>query len=272
MVFLLPALAVAGWRWRGLRLHEPLRAAGLAVLVLALAEPRLRRASAGLDLWVLTDRSDSAAGAMAAQSREIETILERSRGPDDRVRYVDFAGEAVRRDRGDPVFEGATHQTRTGMALDYALGEMEAERAARMLVITDGFATEPLGAAADKVLRSGGPMDFRLLTESAAADWRVTGLAMPPRVLAGESFLVEFVVAGQGDAEVPWELARGGKVAASGVAQARGGVARVRLTDRLAGGGAARYEVRVKPAADAHPENNAAGAWVEVAGGPRVIL
>ena len=60
MVFLLPALAVAGWRWRGLRLHEPLRAAGLAVLVLALAEPRLRRASAGLDLWVLTDRSDSA--------------------------------------------------------------------------------------------------------------------------------------------------------------------------------------------------------------------
>ena len=27
--FLLPLLAVIGWRWRGLRLHEPLRAAAL---------------------------------------------------------------------------------------------------------------------------------------------------------------------------------------------------------------------------------------------------
>ncbi|MEO5958622.1 MAG: hypothetical protein ABIZ49_11095, partial [Opitutaceae bacterium] len=70
--FLLPALAVAGWRWRGLRLQEPLRAVALAVLVLALTDPRLRLASAGLDLWVLTDRSDSAVAAMSAQSREIE--------------------------------------------------------------------------------------------------------------------------------------------------------------------------------------------------------
>jgi hypothetical protein len=115
--FLLPALAVVGWRWRALRLHEPLRAAALAMLVLAMAEPRLRLADSGLDLWVLTDRSDSAAGAMDAQAREIETIPDRSRETDDRVFYVDFAGEAVRRDRGDPVFEGATHQTRTGMAL-----------------------------------------------------------------------------------------------------------------------------------------------------------
>lgn len=270
--FLLPALAVLGWRWRGLRLHEPLRAAALVVLVFALAEPRLRLADAGLDLWVLADRSDSAAAAMGTQAREIESILDRSRGADDRVFYVDFAGEAVRRDRGDPVFQGATHQTRTGMALEYTLGEISAGRAARMLVISDGYATEPLGAAADKVLRSGVPLDFRLLTEPAAADWRVAGLNAPPRVLAGESFLVEFVVAGQGDADVPWEVSRGGKVAASGLVKARGGVARVRLTDRIAAGGAARYEARIKPVADAHPENNTAAAWVEVTGGPRVIL
>jgi len=46
----------------------------------------------------------------------------------------------------------------------------------------------------------------------------------------------------------------------------------VRLTDRLVGGGAVRYEARIKPEPDAHPENNIGGAWVEVAGGPRVIL
>ena len=270
--FLLPALAVAAWRWRGLRLHEPLRAAAMVALVLALTDPRLRLASAGLDLWVLADRSDSAAAAMAAQSREIDTILERSRGRDDRVFHIDYAGEVTRRDRGDPVFEGASYQTRTGAALEFALAEMAAGRAARLLVLTDGFATEPLGAAAEKVLRSGVPLDYRLLTQSLEGDWRVAGLTMPPRVLAGESFLVEFVVAGQGDGDVPWEVSRGGRVAASGVARVRGGVGRVRLTDRVTAGGAVRYEARVKPAVDAHPENNHAGAWIEVAGGPRIIL
>lgn len=270
--FLLPALAVAGWRWRGLRLHEPLRAAALALLVLALADPRLRLSSAGLDLWVLVDRSDSAAGAMAAQSREIETILERSRGADDRIHYVDFAGDIVRRDRGDPIFEGVTYQTRTGRALEYTLGEIPEGRASRLLVLTDGYATEPLGPAGVRVLRSGVPLDFRLLTEPVAADWRVARLAVPPRVLSGESFLVEFTIVGVGDGEVPWEVSRGGRPAASGTATVRGGVAHVRLTDRLTGGGAMRYEARLKPAEDAHPENNLAGAWVEVAGGPRVIL
>jgi hypothetical protein len=270
--FLLPALAVAGWRWRGLRLHEPLRALAACGLVLTLADPRLRLASSGLDLWVLADRSDSAAGAMTAQSREIETILERSRGNDDRVYYVDYAGDVVRRDRGDPVFEGVTYQTRTGRALEYALAEMGVGRASRLLVITDGYATEPLGAAAEKVLRSGVPMDFRLLTEAVAADWRIAALSIPPRVLAGESFLVEFTIAGHGEGSVPWEMMRGGKVAASGTATVHAGVAHVRLTDRLGSGGAVRYEARVKPAEDAHPENNAAGGWIEVAGGPRVIL
>lgn len=271
-LFLLPALTVLGWRWRGLRLHEPLRAAALGLLVLALAEPRLRRAGTGLDLWVLADRSESAAGMMAAQSREIETILEHARGGDDRIFYVDYAGDVGRRDKGDPTFEGKLFQTRTGAAIEYTLAEMAADRAARVLVVTDGFATEPLGTAAEKVLRSGVPLDFRLLTESTATDWRVAGLNVPPRVLAGESFLVEFAIVGQGDEEVPWEVSRGGKPAASGIAQARGGVARVRLTDRLHGGGAARYEARIRPKADAHPENNTGGAWVEVAGGPRVIL
>ena len=270
--FLLPAVAVAAWRWRELHLHEPLRAAALVTLVFALADPRLRLASAGLDLWVLADRSDSAAAAMAAQSREIETILERARGRQDRIFYVDYAGEVTRRERGDPVFEGATSQTRTGVALEYALAEMPAGRAARLLVVTDGFATEPLGPAAEKVLRSGVPLDFRLLTEPALGDWRVAAFTVPPRVLAGESFLVEFVVAGQGDADVPWEVLRGGRAAASGTARVRGGVGRVRLTDRVTAGGAMRYEVRLKPAADAHPENNVASAWLEVAGGPRIVL
>ncbi|HWA26171.1 MAG TPA: VWA domain-containing protein [Lacunisphaera sp.] len=270
-LFLLPALIVVGWRVPRLRLHEPLRAIALVVLTLALADPQMRLGGGGLDLWVLADRSDSAAGLTVRQMPEVAAILEKSKGRDDRVRWIDYAVEPVRRDQGDPEFRG-TQQTRTGAALDYALGQLDPDRAARLLVLTDGYATEPLGDAAEKLLRRGVPLDYRLVGESAAVDYRVGGLMAPNRVLPGEAFLVDFVVTGSKDAHVPWEVWRAGRKAGEGMADVRRGVARVRLTDRLGGSGAAHYEVRIKPVQDAQADNNLAGAWVEVTGGPRTLL
>jgi hypothetical protein len=269
--FLLPALAVLGWRARSLRLHEPVRALALLALVLALADPRARMGGGGLDLWVLMDRSDSIAAEAQGQAAEVEAILRRSQKRDDRVFMIDYAADATRRERGDPVFRG-TGETRTGAALGFALARMEPGRAARLLVLTDGYATEPLGDAAEQVLRAGVPLDYRLGGGPRGTDYRVSGLSMPNRVLPGEAFLVEFSVTGNADGTVPWEVWRDGKLSAQGEAEVRGGPARVRLGDRLGGGGAVRYEVRARPADDAHPENNHATAWVEVAGGPRVLL
>ena len=271
-LFLLPALLALGWRRRDLRLHEPLRALALLLLVAVLADPRLRLGGGGLDLWVLVDRSDSAAAAAATQADEVAAILEKSRRGDDRIYYVDYAVDATRRDQGDPEFRGGTHQTRTGVALALALAQMAPDRGARLLVLTDGYATEPLGDAAEKVLRRGVPLDYRLLGEGTGADFRVGAVDAPARVLPAEAFLVEFSIIGSTDAMVPWEVARDGRIAAQGTAEVRGGRAQVRLTDRLAGSGAVRYEVRILPAQDAHPENNVGGAWVEVAGGPRALL
>jgi uncharacterized membrane protein len=50
------------------------------------------------------------------------------------------------------------------------------------------------------------------------------------------------------------------------------GTGRLRLTDRVPVAGSFRYEVRLMPAVDAHVGNNRADAWVEVTGGPRLIL
>jgi hypothetical protein len=271
-LFLLPALAVLGWRARGLRLHEPLRALALLAVVIALAEPRARVGGGGLDLWVLVDRSDSAAAAAVKHAGEAAAIIERARKSGDRVFYIDYAGLATRREQGDPVFRDTSHRTRTGAALEFALAQLEPDRTARLLVLTDGYATEPLGTSAEQVLRRRVPLDYRWLGEETGNDVRVGAVEAPMRVLPGEAFLVEFALAGRGDADVPWEVVRDGKVAASGTAVMRGGRARVRLTDRLGGTGMARYEVHLKPAADTHPENNRAGSWVEVAGGPRVLL
>ena len=271
-LFLVPALAVLGWRVKTLRLGEPLRAAFLALAVLALVDPQARVGGGGLDLWVLMDRSDSVAGPAAAQAPEVGAILEKGRGRDDRVLFVDYAVDAQRRDQGDPVLRGGTGRTNTANALEFTLAQMVAGRPARLLDLTDGFATDPLAGVAEKILRRGVPLDYRLLGEGMGADVRVGAVETPARVLPGEAFLVEFSLAGRGHGEVPWEVWRGGKAAASGVARLQNGTARVRLTDRLGGTGAVRYEVRIAPAMDAHSENNIAGSWVEVAGGGRVIL
>lgn len=271
-LFLIPALALLGWRGRMLRLHEPLRALALVAVVLALAGPRARVGGGGLDLWVLVDRSDSAAAAASKQAPEVATILERTRRSGDRVIFVDYAGTAVRRDRGDPVFRDTSHQTLTGAALEFTLAQLDPERGARLLALTDGYATEPLGAAAEQLLRAGVALDYRLLNEDRQDDWRVGALEAPMRVLPGEAFLVEFTVQGRGEADVPWEVRRDDKVAARGVASVSGGVARLRLTDRLGGTGMVRYEVRITPAVDPLADNNRADTWVEVAGGPRALL
>ncbi len=272
-LFLAPALVALAWRVKSLRLGEPLRAGLLTLLLLALCDPQIRVGGGGLDLWVLVDRSDSAATFSAAQAPEVAAILEKSRGRNDRVFYVDYAVDAQRRDQGDPVLRGGSSRTNTASALDFTLGQIRDGRPARLLVLSDGFSTEPLGEVAEKVLRRGVPLDYRLLGEGTGEDVRVHSVETPARVLPGEAFLVEFSLLGRGDGEVPWEVWRGGeKPAASGVARLHDGAARVRLTDRLGGSGAVRYEVRIAPTQDAHPENNRSESWVEVAGGGRVLL
>ena len=94
---LVPVLAAAAWQWPRLGLHRPLRIVCLALIVLLLAGPRIRRKGDGLDLWVLVDQSESARESMQPRLGEWQTILEKSRGPDDRVLFVDFAGDAVTR-------------------------------------------------------------------------------------------------------------------------------------------------------------------------------
>jgi hypothetical protein len=270
--FIVPALILLGWRLPSLRLHEPLRAAALLLCVFILAGPRLGLAGGGLDLWVLVDRSDSASAGLATQGPELEAILEKTRHRQDRIHYVDYAVDVVRREQGDPEFRGGTHQTRTGLALEFALSQLDPARASRLLLIGDGYATEPLGRSTDRVLRSEIPLDYRLLKDDTAGDIRVGSLEMPTRVLPGESFLVEFSISGDGNEQVPWELVRGGTLAAKGSASLRNGSARVRLSDRLGGTGAVRYELRIRPTHDKYTQNNSSSAWVEVAGGPKVLL
>jgi uncharacterized membrane protein len=275
---LLPALALAGWFWRGLHLERPLRAVCLLLAVLLLAEPRVRRQGDGLDLWVLVDQSDSGWEDLAPRLAEMETILEKSRGVDDRIFFVDFADEAVTRGAlirsgpGATEYAGRRAATRLASAVSYTLGQMPADRAARILAITDGYSTEPLDRLTDKLLEQGVSLDLRLPPGRDVEDFAVATFRVPRRVQAREGLLAEVVVRGGRTATVPLEILRDGQPIGKREVEVRDGVGRVRFTDRLAAPGAHRYAVRILPDGDPIAGNNVAEQWVEVQGGGRVVL
>ena len=152
-LLLVPLLVAAGWQWRALGLGRPLRAACLGLVVLLLADPQVRWRSDGLDLWLLVDRSDSAAEELTPRLREWESLLAGSRGPDDRIMAVDFAAEAVprgallRAGSGGTEYAGARNATRLRSAITRALAGADPDRATRFLAFTDGYSTEPLSGA-----------------------------------------------------------------------------------------------------------------------------
>ena len=268
---LLAALAAVAWRWPHLQLHRFRRALLLSLLVLTLAQPMFRRAADGIDLWVLIDRSASAAGLLAGQLTEMETLLQRSRGADDRLEFIDYAAEPVTRSGAPPPVLDA-NQTGTALALQHALTQLRPDRLARLLVLTDGYATEPLSSVGDSLLKRGIPLDYRLLVSAKSDDFSVESLEMPQRVRVDESFVIDARVAGTRDGVVDYEVLRGEQLIGKGTVEVVNGRGRVRLIDRTRVTGAHAYSLRLRPEGDAHPENDLAESWLEVLGGSRVLL
>lgn len=271
---LIPALAAAGWWWRGLGFHQPLRAGILLLLVLILVRPRAMLRKDGMDLWVLLDRSASTGDRVDAALPEWRKLLEDGRrSRDDRIIYVDYALDAVppAMNNNQP-FTGSRALTRTGMAIQNVLAMRDSEKPARILAFTDGFSTEPLTGLADKLLKSGVPLDVRFIGELQGRDFRVRRFDMPPRVQSGEPFLVEVEVTGPEDAEIPLQIFRAGQKLTDTTVKVEGGRGVARFTEKVPVTGAFPYQARILPSGDVHAGNDVADAWVEVAGGPRILL
>ncbi|MCB1225391.1 MAG: VWA domain-containing protein, partial [Verrucomicrobiales bacterium] len=277
-LLLLPLLAAAGWFWPGLGLRRPLRALLLLMAVVLAAGPEWRRFGDGLDLWVLVDHSDSARELLAPQQAEWETLLRRSQGSADRLRFVDFAGETVTRGArlrsgAEGVqYAGPTDSTRLRSALLHVLAEVDENRSSRLLVWTDGQSTEPLEGMAERLGRQEVPLDYRRAVRAGARDWRITDLILPQRVQPGQAFLLEAWVAGDEDGPVEVQVLQGGVEVARRPVEVVNGMGRLRLSARLTKPGAVEFQARVQQEGDALVGNNSAARWVEVTSGPRVVL
>ena len=268
-----PILIVVGWHWKHLALWRPLRAMILAGIVLLLTRPEWQAVTKGLDVWVLVDRSASAEDLLQPRLPEWEGILESSRQKEDRLFVTDFADSVVVRGMSDrELFDGNAQHTRLSLGIHHALSHMAADRASRILVLSDGFSTEPLSDLSERLLDQQVPLDFRLVADAEVGDVQVQRIAMPSRVQTAEPFFVEAALRGNLDQNVSYSINRNGARIGTGTARVEAGRGTIRFTDRLSQPGGHRYEVVIQPAPDAHPGNNIAENWIEVMGGPRVLL
>lgn len=270
---LIPVLALIGWFWRGLRLHSPLRAVIIVIVTLVLADPRLRRQQNALDLWVLLDRSESTEDLVDKGLPEWKKLLEKYKpGHDDRLTFINYAGEIAEMGADGASFTGSRKLTRSNLALQNIVALADEKRPSRVLMFTDGFSTEPLTEAAAQLQNRGIPLDFRLIREETEDDFRVARLEFPERVQAGEPFLLSVIVRGSKDTTLPLVLRRNGQKLTESTVTLVNGVGKAEFTDRIPRTGAFEYEAEILPEKDAHPGNNRSNRWIEIAGGPRVLL
>ncbi len=273
---LLPVLLLAGWLMPRLSLWRPLRLITLLLITITLAQPQWRRLADGIDLWVLLDSSVSAEHPMAKGMPEWEKLLEKGRGPQDRIFYLNYAAEVMKRGaEGAEMYARNQTQTRTAQAVTQALAFAQREgrdRPSRILAITDGYSTEPLTGLAAKLTQQGVELDYRLARETETADFRVSALKLPARAQLGEPFLIEVELRGTTDAKVPLTLLRNGREIKTSEVAVQLGSGSIRFTDRLPTAGVAHYEALIQPTKDAHAGNNRHEAMIEIAGGPRVLL
>jgi len=276
---ILPASLFIGWFWKSLRLWSPLRLILVLLAAFGLADPKINVQEDSLDLWVLLDRSDSTEDLVDKGLPEWQRLLEKAKpGSKDKIYTFDYGAEIVELGAdGTGGFTGSRKLTRTGLALSHVAALTKENRPARVLVFTDGYATEPLHEAAAELQARGIPLDFRLIREESFDDFRLARLELPERVQAGEPFLLAATVRGLTDADLNLIIRRGGQTLTETKVKVANGIGRVEFTDRIPRAGSFQYEAEIlvggeSPVKDAHPGNNRASRWIEIAGGPRVLL
>jgi len=247
----------------------------LATITILLANPTVDRQQNALDLWVLLDRSESTENLIDQGLPEWKQLLEHAKpSRHDTLHFIDYAAEVVEQKPGTEtaIYTGNRKLTRTNLAIQNVLALAPADRPSRVLIFTDGYSTEPLAESAAKLTRQGVPVDFRLVREETTDDFRIARLHIPTRTQIGEPFVLGVTVRGFTDTEIPLVVKRNGQTLSETKVKIVNGTGRAEFTDRISRTGSYEYTAEILPSKDAHPGNNRLKRWIEVVGGPRVLV
>lgn len=266
-------LGLLWWLHRGpSRAWQVLRLLLILALVLAMADPRYPSEQKGGLIVVVADRSASM--PLSAERDQLDAIasLRAAMRPNDQLAVVGFADRpTIELPPGrTPFSEFRTTPDRSassiGSALQRALSLVPSDQPARLLVLSDGAATDT--SAREIAAVAGGrsiPIDHRSLVRSTQNDLAIDRIEAPVSVGLNESFMITAWVTAPTQQTAEYELRRSGTPIARGTVEA--GPSPTRLVFRQAARSAsiADYELAlIGSQDDPRPENNRARILVGV--------
>ena len=219
ILLILPAVAAwAAWEWRKTHRHGALalKAVMLALVAIALGEPKLTVFERKVDLAVLADTSASVPSEDRKKESELVARLRTERGRHS-LQVLPFAAStrALRPDE-DLARAGAGPETRSTnleAAIRSAIGRLPEGRVPRILLVSDG--QENVGSVERAIYQArllGIPVDTYALDGSPRPDLQLESTTLPAQAFTGERFQIEVVVSSPRAAPATLEITADGKL------------------------------------------------------------
>ena len=277
-LILIPAVLLLAVVMKPLSLLSPLKPLRLAILVLialTLAQPRMQMQDQALDLWVLVDRSASVQDRVDQSFAEWKKILEKSKpSGEDRLHFIDYASDVQPQDphHVGGAYMGKRNLTKTKLAVDNVIARLDDDRPSRILVLTDGYSTEPLYDLGGKLARAAVPLDYRLVTQREFGDYQIVNFDLPTSMQVNEPFILRIEVEGDTDGPVPIVISRDDRVLKQTEVVLREGKGMLEFTTRIPRSGSYGFRAEIAPEQDALEGNNRSEKRIQIMGGPKVLL
>lgn len=257
------------------------RGAVAALVVAALAGFSLPRTGRGVAVVFLVDASDSlgAAGRTEAVNWARDALSHQPAGAKAGVAL--FGGDArleltVRNEARllQPSVRIDSSRTNLAGALRLAAAVLPSDARRRIVVVSDGKATEGDAEAEARRLRQAGvKVDVHLVESARGPDIAVDRVDAPARVRQGEAVTVRGTIVSSVAQPVRIRWERDGQVVQERVVDVAAGRTVVELAQTAGDAGSlGRYRLTISGAGDAVAENDVGDAAVAVDGPPRVLL
>lgn len=271
-LWLLPLLLLAGGvvAWRGTipRLAQALRALIVTFVVLSLADPIRPGTAAPAPLLVLVDQSASLTTQARDQAWQTATRIAQERGS--ALTTVAAVGQnvVVAPDLKQPQVDG--NGTNLAGALRMAQGLQP--QGGRVLLLSDGAATTPGVDEAAQALRNQGiAVDVLPLNSDGQPDARITDIALPNGLRAGQNFRGEVVIDSTSATNAMLVLSFNGQPVKESSVTLDAGRTSVPFQSSVPNAGLQRFRAEIK-LNDAHPENNVLDTTALVGPPPKVLV
>ena len=287
LLLILPLIWIIGFPRHAFRRRRDitsllLRTLIVVLLVLALAGLQNVQAVDRLAVVFLADASDSMGGDSA--ERQLEFIREAiaAKQPDDQWAALLFGDNALPETDFSPVgkiepFTAIPQTTGTDIAnaIQTALSMFPAEASRRIIVLSDGQATQGDAIArAQRAAVSGVEISYVPLFRAPTPDVRITAIDAPGRVAENQSFDISVGIEAESATPATLLIFSGGRLIHEEALQLQAGDTRFSLTQTGETSGFLDFTAQIVAPGenDSFNQNNQLGAFSQVIGPARVLL